>query len=284
MRKGYWILLVFAVWCIISALWYMFSIKGLPDNTGLIKPSTTTLAIAEIIIMITVSFLIGFLMAWTMRTGPMEELTDELRNSHYEIRELQAAVTSQKDTIRDLERRAQQAEQKAANVQIASDQLAIRISEFNTIEQELKDTNRDLQAKLQQLNGESSSAKFRVRILENDLSEKTKTLGKLSEELAEANSKPKAEHRDWSDHPFVRPVEADTNEKDNLTEIKGIGPAFQRKLNSLDIYTFRQISELDGESVERLAEVIEVFPDRIHRDNWIGQATRLYMQKIGKEE
>jgi hypothetical protein len=36
--------------------------------------------------------------------------------------------------------------------------------------------------------------------------------------------------------------------------------------------------------VERLAEVIEVFPDRIHRDNWIGQATRLYMQKIGKEE
>jgi predicted flap endonuclease-1-like 5' DNA nuclease len=284
MRKGYWILLVFAVWCVVSALWYMFSVKGLPDDTGLIKPSTTTIAIAEIIIMVTVAFLIGFGMAWTMRNGPFEEITDELRNSKYEIRELGSTVQTQRETIQDLERRAQQSEQKAANGQIASDQLAMRISELNGIEAELKNKIRDLEAKLQQLNGENSSTKFRMRILESDLDEKTKTLGKLSDELAEATNTPKAEHRDWSDHPFVRPVEADTDDKDNLTKIKGIGPAFQRKLNSLDIYTFRQISELDGESVERLAEVIEVFPDRIHRDNWIGQATRLYLKKIGQEE
>ncbi|HMJ69420.1 MAG TPA: hypothetical protein VK508_11010 [Cyclobacteriaceae bacterium] len=283
MRKGYLYILVFAVWCVLSALWYMFSVKGLPDNTGLIKPSTTTLAIAEIIVMTTIAFLIGFGMAWAMRTGSLEEATDELRNTKYEVRELELALNDQKDSIRDLEQKAQQAAQKAANAQIASDQLALRISELNAIEEQLKNKSHELEGKLQQLNGEHSSAKFRLRILENDLSDKTKSLGKLSEELAEANNKPKAEHRDWSDHPFVRPVEAEADEKDDLTEIKGIGPAFQRKLYLLDIYSFRQISELDGESVARLAEVIEVYPDRIHRDNWVGQATRLYMKKLGRE-
>lgn len=262
----------------------MFSVKGLPDDTGLIKPSTTTMAIAEIIVMVTVAFLIGFAMAWINRSGPLEEATEQLRNSKYEIRDLQSAIADQNDTVETMERRAEQAEQKAANAQIAGDQLAMRISDLTAQEEQLKKKNRDLEAKLQQLDGEHSSTKFRIRMLESDLSEKAKAMGKLSEELAEANNNPKTEHRDWSDHPFVRPVEESTDDKDDLTQIKGIGPAFQRKLNSLDIYTFRQISELDGESVERLAEVIEVFPDRIHRDNWIGQATRLYMKKIGRED
>jgi predicted flap endonuclease-1-like 5' DNA nuclease len=283
MRKGYWILLVFTVWCVLSAIWYMFSVKGLPDNTGLINPSITTLAIAEIIVMITIGFLIGFGMAWTNRSGPLEEATDELRNSKYEIRELQSAIASQKETLETLERRAAHSDQKAANAQIASDQLAMRVSELTALEEQAKKKNRDLESKLQQLDGENSSTKFRMRILESDLDEKTRTVGKLAEELAEANNNPKTEHRDWSDHPFVRPIEAESDEKDDLTEIKGIGPAFQRKLNSLDIYSFRQISELDGEAVTRLAEVIEVFPDRIHRDNWIGQATKLYLKKLGRE-
>jgi predicted flap endonuclease-1-like 5' DNA nuclease len=283
MRKGYWFLLVFAVWCVISALWYMFSVKGLPDNTGLIKPSTTTLAIVEIIIMITIAFLMGFGMAWINRSGPLDEAADELRNSQYEIRELRSTIDDQKVNVETLERRVEQSDQKAANAHVASDQLAIRIAELTAQEEQLKKRNRELEAKLQAIDGENNSTKFRMRILESDLDDKTQKLGKLTEELAEANSKPKAEHRDWSDHPFVRPVEAEGDEKDDLTQIKGIGPAFQRKLNSLDIYSFRQISELSGEGVERLAEVIEVFPDRIHRDNWIGQATRLYMKKLGRE-
>jgi predicted flap endonuclease-1-like 5' DNA nuclease len=283
MRKGYWILLVFAVWCVVSALWYMFSVKGLPDNTGLIKPTITSLAIAEIVVMITISFIIGFGMAWVNRSGLLEEATDELRNSKYEIRDLEAAIIAHKDAVGALERKAEQAEQKAANAQIASDHLAKRISELSSQEEQLKKRNRDLEVKVQQLDGEQSSAKFRMRILESDLDEKARAVGQLKDELAQVNSKPKAEHRDWSDHPFVRPIEDEGDEKDDLTQIKGIGPAFQRKLNSLDIYTFRQISELDGEGVERLAEVIEVFPDRIHRDNWIGQATRLYMKKLGRE-
>jgi predicted flap endonuclease-1-like 5' DNA nuclease len=285
MRKGYWIILVFAIWCVVSAVWYMFSVKGLPANTALVKPATTTVAIAEIIVMITVAFLMGFGLAWMMRTESLKDAMDEITNSAYQIRELETRNTVQKTAAENAEKLIRFAEDKAVKAQLASDQVATKMTELTTSEEQLRSKNRDLETKVQVLESEVNSSRFRIRILEAELADKDTAIGALSQELdGEAESKPEVEHREWSDHPFVRPVEppAAGGEKDDLTEIKGIGPAFQKKLNMLDIYSFRQLSELDGESVERLAEIIEVFPERIHRDNWIGQATRLYMKKLGQ--
>lgn len=282
MKKGYWIILVFAIWCVVSALWYMFSVKGLPDNTGLIKPAPTVLAIVQIILMITIAFILGFGLAWMMRSEPFEALNDEVRNSKYEIRELEKSIESHKEVAAGWERKAQQADEIAVKARLTSDQLTSQMADFSATEEKLKKRNQELEGKLHNNEGELNSIKFRLKVLEGEVADKNKAIGALTQELDE---KPKVEHRDWSDHPFVRPVsEAATDERDDLTEIKGIGPAFQRKLNSLDIYTFRQIAELDGESVERLAELIEVFPDRIHRDNWIGQATKLFARKMGRED
>jgi predicted flap endonuclease-1-like 5' DNA nuclease len=283
MKKGYPILIIFAVWCVISAIWYMFSVKGLPDNTALVKPSTTTLAIVEIIVMVTIAFLIGFWMAWAIRSGPIEQMMDDLRNSRYEIKELESTIDASRIAADEAAQRLMHAEQKAASALLSSDLLNTQVADLAATEDELRKKNKDLEVKLQQLDAEFTSAKFRLKIVESDNDEKTKQIIGLRQELERINDTPKVEHRDWSDHPFVRPVEVNGDEKDDLTEIKGIGPAFQKKLNSLDIHSFRQLSELDGEAVERLAEVIEVFPERIHRDNWIGQATRLYMKKLGKE-
>jgi predicted flap endonuclease-1-like 5' DNA nuclease len=281
MRKGYWIIVVFVIWCIVSAVWYMFTIKGLPANTALIKPAPTTQAIIEIIVMITVAFLLGFGLAWMMRSQPLQEAIDEAQNSKYQIRELEARITVQKEAAENAEKLVQFAEDKAVKAQLASDHVASRIEELTMSESQLRNKNRDLETKIQVLEGEVNSSKFRVRVLESELADKNTAIGALTQEL---DSKPKVEHRDWSDHPFVRPMEISSagDERDDLTEIKGIGPAFQKKLNMLDIYTFRQLSELSGEAVERLAEIIEVFPERIHRDNWIGQATRLYTRKLGQ--
>jgi predicted flap endonuclease-1-like 5' DNA nuclease len=285
MRKGYWIILVFVIWCIVSAVWYMFSVKGLPANTALIKPAPTVQAIVEIVVMITVAFLLGFGLAWMMRGEALEELMDEVRNSGYEIRELESRITVQKEAADNAEKLVRFAEEKAVKAQLANDHVATRLEELTISEGKLKSTNRDLDTKIQVLEGEVNSSKFRIKVLEAELADKNKAIGALTQELDESGTQPKVEHRDWSDHPFVRPVELSSagDERDDLTEIKGIGPAFQKKLNMLDIYTFRQLSELSGEAVERLAEIIEVFPERIHRDNWIGQATRLYMTKLGRE-
>ncbi len=64
----------------------------------------------------------------------------------------------------------------------------------------------------------------------------------------------------------------------DLTEIQGIGPFIQEKLNFLDIYTFGQISKFTPVDVDTVTDIIEFFPGRIERDNWVSQAKELSKQ------
>jgi predicted flap endonuclease-1-like 5' DNA nuclease/archaellum component FlaF (FlaF/FlaG flagellin family) len=68
---------------------------------------------------------------------------------------------------------------------------------------------------------------------------------------------------------------AKKEEADDLTVISGIGGWIKEKLNVLDIYTFRQISNFTKEDVQAVTEAIEYFPGRIERDEWILQARDL---------
>jgi predicted flap endonuclease-1-like 5' DNA nuclease len=68
---------------------------------------------------------------------------------------------------------------------------------------------------------------------------------------------------------------ASREEADDLTIISGIGGWIKEKLNALDIFTFRQISNFAEEDVQLVTEVIEYFPGRIERDEWIIQAREL---------
>ncbi len=56
------------------------------------------------------------------------------------------------------------------------------------------------------------------------------------------------------------------------------------KLNALDIYTFQQISNFTEEDVQLVTEVIEYFPGRIERDEWILQARELIRIEGKKSE
>jgi predicted flap endonuclease-1-like 5' DNA nuclease len=83
---------------------------------------------------------------------------------------------------------------------------------------------------------------------------------------------------------FDRIGVANREEADDLTLICGIGGWINEKLNALDIYTFRQISNFDKEDIETVTDAIEYFPGRIERDDWISQAEELRKMKIGKQE
>lgn len=67
---------------------------------------------------------------------------------------------------------------------------------------------------------------------------------------------------------------ATAEQRDDLTEIKGIGSFLEKKLNGLGIFTYRQISCLDANLIEKLTAAIEFFPGRIERDDWVGQAKK----------
>jgi len=65
---------------------------------------------------------------------------------------------------------------------------------------------------------------------------------------------------------------ATESDKDDLKLIKGIGPFIERKLNALDIWTFKQVAAFKATDVDNVTEAIEFFPGRITRDNWVSQA------------
>ncbi len=62
---------------------------------------------------------------------------------------------------------------------------------------------------------------------------------------------------------------------DDLKKIKGIGPKFEGDLNGKGVYYFRQIAAWKAADVKMVEGVIDSFPGRIKRDEWIKQAKSL---------
>lgn len=66
--------------------------------------------------------------------------------------------------------------------------------------------------------------------------------------------------------------------RDDLKRIYGIAEVLERKLNDFGVYTFKQIMNWEDENIREFSKLLEFFKDRIDRDDWIGQARKLYRQ------
>jgi predicted flap endonuclease-1-like 5' DNA nuclease len=78
---------------------------------------------------------------------------------------------------------------------------------------------------------------------------------------------------------FDRIGRAAATEADDLKDIVGVGPFLERKLHAIGIYTFRQVANFTKEDIDKVNDIIEFFPGRIERDNWVGQAAELDKRK-----
>jgi predicted flap endonuclease-1-like 5' DNA nuclease len=279
MKKGYVLVGLLALWCFACAIWYLFGVKGASHDPVLFQPQPVMIAIIEIMVMMLGSFLLGFGLSWLMREPLVLDLKEKVAEARDHLVYKDRELAESQNNVEVAEKRLRQADERILSLIDDNENRMKETGKERARADEAQRKIADQETRIKTLDGDANSSRFRVRLLENEIAEKEALIESLKIEISKH---PVVEHRDWSDHPFVRPVQADDKEKDNLTEIKGIGPVFEKKLNSLDIYNFRQISEMDGEAVQRLAEAIEVFPDRIHRDNWIGQATKLYAKKMGE--
>lgn len=59
---------------------------------------------------------------------------------------------------------------------------------------------------------------------------------------------------------------------DDLTALKGIGAVSAERLGSSGVTTLAQIAAWTDEDIESLATAIKVSPERIRREDWVGQA------------
>ena len=66
------------------------------------------------------------------------------------------------------------------------------------------------------------------------------------------------------------------NSRDDLKQIKGIGPAIEKTLHELGIFRFDQIAEMNEYDIDRIAKRLKGFRSRIYREDWIGQARTLH--------
>jgi len=68
--------------------------------------------------------------------------------------------------------------------------------------------------------------------------------------------------------------------RDNLQQVRGIGPAIEKTLNELGIYRYQQIANMSEYDIDRVARRLKGFHSRIYREDWIGQARELDARNI----
>jgi len=260
MKKQNWFIVLFMIWCVVCALWYLFGVKGvMSTDPKYFNPQIRLLAIIEILAMLLVACLLGYAIAWWLREEKIEivlfRASEELKRQDDQWKEKHQSEIGA-------------SQQKAQELTSERTKLQRRLTEAEDEASSVREEILAIQTQLQQTDSETGTLRYRIRQLEFQSKELEETNYKLQRELESLHgAKGKV-----SDHPFVRPVEF--GEKDDLTKIKGIGPFIEKRLNMIGIYTFRQLSELTPELVERVGAAIEFFPQRIARDNWVGQAQK----------
>lgn len=75
--------------------------------------------------------------------------------------------------------------------------------------------------------------------------------------------------------PVTNGIEYAGGLRDNLRQIKGIGPAIEKTLNELGIFRYAQVAAMTRYDIERIANRLKGFQSRIEREDWIGQAREL---------
>ena len=107
------------------------------------------------------------------------------------------------------------------------------------------------------------------------ISEKQAKLAELDAELAAKEAEIAALASTPAAVDFATIGVATASDKDDLTQIKGIGPALQGKLNDAGIFTLSQLSKVTPEIEKQIDDAIGYFPGRLSREKVFDQAREL---------
>ncbi|MDQ2643353.1 MAG: 50S ribosomal protein L21, partial [Myxococcota bacterium] len=62
---------------------------------------------------------------------------------------------------------------------------------------------------------------------------------------------------------------------DDLTRLKGIGPGLEKALRGAGVTSLSQIAAWTEDDIRAIAPVLRARPERIQREDWVGNARRL---------
>lgn len=189
--------------------------------------------------------------------------------------QLTAAEAQQAKTLLQLE--ALQARAASAPVPGADANPDKEMQWLRREKEDLESDVRDLEQRIDRLERENSELRAQAR----DKS----AAGPAIERLTKERDKLKADLDKLRRQAALPSTEVDFSHlgqpepghKDALTRITGIGPVVEAKLNALGICTYAQLGRLSEADMDRIDEVLQLFPGRVKRENWVEQARELGM-------
>lgn len=222
--------------------------------------------------MILVAFLVGFTGSWLISEKTFLLVRGQLRRAEHNnaiLNDQLEMLERESETVRKHLAQWQQEVAVLAQKNKATEPLLLRAQNQVT---ELEEELRLYQRRYENLKAESDAVRDTAEKLRAELAQergRTRKTDTPTEAQVEAAKTPAVA----TSRSRFTPSTWQT--KNDLTKISGIGPVIQKRLNEIGIYSFQQISELTPEMIDRVALAIKFFPDRIGRDNWIGQAAAL---------
>jgi predicted flap endonuclease-1-like 5' DNA nuclease len=253
----------------------MFWVKGLSPNPENINPHESAWAIAEILLMILISVLIGFALAWFLRQPIISTQKEE-------VQILQNERSAQLASQHVMEEQIQKSESVLTRARETFREDFLTVSRENErLKAELDESIRakeNLDTEVDKLQTEKESIQLRL-----DQSKKEFSQLQLAKQKLESDQELQAQKLVTQPINSERSAaKTDKEDKDDLKVIKGIGPGIEKKLNQQGIFSYRQISEFTPDYIKKLTDAILFFPGRIERDRWVEQASKLYLDKIRK--
>ena len=213
-RTVYLSIVLFVVWCIACAIWYLFSVKGLSTDPATFNGASNAVAIIEILFMTLGAFLIGFLAAFYLQEEPVKKWRIAFFSEEHERKELEfetRALKNDKEALKneksylELDYKSELAQRSLSNQQLATS-LAAQKEELDladSAKQKLEIELNELRPRAERLGAEVSHLRFKVKQLEFENQSKSELRVPKEDEISD------------------------------LTKIQGIGPAISRKLYAM---------------------------------------------------
>lgn len=117
---------------------------------------------------------------------------------------------------------------------------------------------------------EEANATLAIEVFSMDDVHGVEDLDVASSPEGTASGSDPGEARDSLSHPLFRPVDR----QDDLKRLFGIGPVTEKALYALGITSYPQLAKLERPEIERIAEALDIVPERIESDDWVGNARR----------
>lgn len=207
------------------------------------------------------------------KLAALQRLAVDLRKAERRVRELEAEAG---EVDRKLEISAAQPAQLEAKIAELRSQLAEREGYIRQLEP-LGDRLDTASRRIVELEREHEATLGEMRRLQQDHDRTNRIIAELQLELAgSANGKTHTNGQE----PATYGHSGGGEFKDDLKQIRGIGPVLEQALNRIGVYTFEQIATWTPAEIERVSDQLEGAQGRIHRDRWVVQARQLTRQHV----